>query len=456
MGNLTAAHYVYLFITIWLFVRLIKQKEIVFLSIVGILSVALIYTKNLISSVQVLCRAIIAGFEDLLPIFIGISLILALGGAIKSSGAMSAVFTGNSYLGIGPRRAFLLTGVVMMLVSFVLWPSPAVALIAAFVIPLSAKMKLNPLYIASAMNIFGHGIALSGDFFIQGVPTVVAEGAGFKTGDILPYLVPLWAIMGVTTVFTAMILMKKDRHIVPVMPVQNEPKQESRVSPFKGKLILILISVCFAADVAAMLVWDVSGDDATFFIAGTALLLTGVVSFITFDKKEAEEKITDFITSGFASAMEIFAPALVIIGFFSIGNQGFSEYILGEGAPGMIGDFVNVFVDNVKLPEFLLAFFQTVVGVIYSIDGSGFAGLTVIGEITRGYSLSEEKVKLLISLGQIVIIWVGGGTLIPWSVVPVASACGVAPRELVKKNLIPVICGLAAVTVAASIWLVIL
>lgn len=456
MGNLTAAHFVYLFITVWLFIRLIKQKEIVFLGILGILTVALIYTKNVISSVQVLCRAIIAGFEDLLPIFIGISLILALGGVIKSSGAMSTVFTGKTNLKVGPRFAFLLTGIVMMLVSFVLWPSPAVALIAAFVIPLSAKMKLNPLYIASAMNIFGHGIALSGDFFIQGVPTVVAEGAGFTTGDILLYLVPLWTLMSLTTVFVAMLLMKKDKNIVSTMPAKNVVKEERKLSTFKGRLILILTCICFAADVAAMLVWDVSGDDATFFIAGTALLLTGVISFIAFDKKEAEEKITDFITGGFTSAMEIFAPALVIIAFFSIGNQSFSEYILGEGALGMIGDFVNVFVDNVKLPEFLLAFVQTAVGVVYSIDGSGFAGLTVIGEITRGYSLSEEKVKLLISLGQIVIIWVGGGTLIPWSVVPVASACGVTPRELVKKNLVPVVCGLAAVTAAASIWLVVL
>ena len=53
--------------------------------------------------------------------------------------------------------------------------------------------------------------------------------------------------------------------------------------------------------------------------------------------------------------------------------------------------------------------------------------------------------------GQISTVWVGGGTIIPWGCVPVAAICGIKAADLAKKNLIPVVCGLAATTIAAII-----
>ncbi|MNP84264.1 hypothetical protein D3C76_1834990 [compost metagenome] len=46
-------------------------------------------------------------------------------------------------------------------------------------------------------------------------------------------------------------------------------------------------------------------------------------------------------------------------------------------------------------------------------------------------------------------IWVGGGTLIPWALIPAAAICGVSPFELARRNLKPVLLGLAAMTVTA-------
>ena len=186
------------------------------------------------------------------------------------------------------------------------------------------------------------------------------------------------------------------------------------------------------------------------------MIATCVICLICFGLKESADKTMDFVTKGFASTMKIFAPALVIIAFFSLGNESMAQAILGESAPGFIGDFVGVIVSSVRIPEGFLAFIQTIVGSIYSIDGSGFAGLTVIGEITNGYGVTAEQLKLLISLGQIVIIWVGGGTLIPWSIVPVASVCKVSPMDLAKKNLVPVLTGLIVTTLVAAVWLFIL
>ena len=67
---------------------------------------------------------------------------------------------------------------------------------------------------AVALNLFGHGAALSGDFFIQGVPAVAAESAGYTSSDLMPYLVPLWITMTVITIGMSFLLMKLDvRHM---------------------------------------------------------------------------------------------------------------------------------------------------------------------------------------------------------------------------------------------------
>ncbi|CRH78050.1 Uncharacterised protein [Chlamydia trachomatis] len=53
------------------------------------------------------------------------------------------------------------------------------------------------------------------------------------------------------------------------------------------------------------------------------------------------------------------------------------------------------------------------------------------------------------ALGQITAIWVGGGTLIPWALIPAAAICNVSPFELARRNLLPVTIGLAVTTIVA-------
>lgn len=57
-----------------------------------------------------------------------------------------------------------------MFISLFFWPSPAVALLGAVLLPVAIRAGLPALGVAMAMNLFGHGIALSGDFIIQAAP----------------------------------------------------------------------------------------------------------------------------------------------------------------------------------------------------------------------------------------------------------------------------------------------
>ena len=275
-----------------------------------------------------------------------------------------------------------------------------------------------------------------------------------QSSDIMPALVPLWAVMTGVTILMSFLMMRRDLKKHPNRKKLNAYAAKSgetvqNCSRKQKKLITALILLAFAADIAAMILLDINGDDATNLIAGTALVLTCVICLIVFRGNTCAEKLGDFLVDGFSFTVKGFAPAVIMIGFFSLGSSEFAPMILGENAPACLSETVGFLVSHVKIPGAALAFLQSAVGIIYSLDGSGFAGLTVIGSIANSYPVTTEAVKILTALGQIVIIWVGG-TIIPWSVIPVSSVCGVKPVELAKKNLVPVLTGIAAATATAA------
>ena len=99
--------------------------------------------------------------------------------------------------------AFWTIGILMMLISFFFWPSPAVALIGAVLLPVAIRAGLPALGTAIAMNLFGHGIALSGDFIIQAAPKLTADAAGIPVGEVIHASIPLVLTMGIVTTVVA-------------------------------------------------------------------------------------------------------------------------------------------------------------------------------------------------------------------------------------------------------------
>lgn len=89
-------------------------------------------------------------------------------------------------------------------------------------------------------------------------------------------------------------------------------------------------------------------------------------------------------------------------------------------------------------------------GSITGLDGSGFSGVTLAGSIAQLFGAAiSASVATLTALGQIAAIWVGGGTIIPWAIIPVAAICNVDVFELARRNFVPVIIGLFVTTIAA-------
>ena len=109
---------------------------------------------------------------------------------------------------------------------------------------------------------------------------------------------------------------------------------------------------------------------------------------------------------------------------------------------------------HAPLNKYLIAVIQMIVGALTGLDGSGFSGLPLTGSLANTFGTAlGVSVPILAVLGQITAIFVGGGTIVPWGLIPVAAICNVSPLELARKNLPPVLIGFVCAFLTACFLL---
>ena len=62
-------------------------------------------------------------------------------------------------------------------------------------------------------------------------------------------------------------------------------------------------------------------------------------------------------------------------------------------------------------------------------------------------------VATLGALGQFFAVCVGGGTIIPWAVIPAAAITGTDPIEIARRNLWPTLAGMVGVVIVTIFML---
>jgi hypothetical protein len=378
----------------------------------------------------------------------------------------------------GRQSAFFIVGSVMLIFSWFLWPSPAVALIGALLLPVALKAGLPAIWVAVSMNIFGHGVGLSSDFFIQGAPSISANAAGVSVNSIIISSVPIWGVMSVVVITVSYILFRRDMKLLdaskaaaktaPFVPAPDagvskldvareslELEKDARTSLSEDRVftpfavfVSILTPIAFVADIVLMILFEIRGGDATALVGGTALLLLCIIMIFNGNFLGNLDIIADYIREGFHFALKIFAPVVVIAAFFFLGNGEIAGKVFGEGAPNILGDVGFALSNAITIGKIPCVGIETLVALITGMDGSGFSGLPITGSVAQTFGLQAGyNVAALAALGQVVTVWVGGGTIIPWGVIPVAAICDVSAADLARKNLIPVLCGIAAAAV---------
>ncbi|ABZ85269.1 conserved hypothetical protein [Heliomicrobium modesticaldum Ice1] len=454
MVTLTTLHWIFLFYVLVVIVVMGLRRDPLIPCILGILHIGWMYTGGLGGAIQAVFNALVVAGIEFLGIIVVISLIVAMSKVLTELGADYLIMRPAAKLMVNADVAFWILGFAMLIVSWFVWPSPAVALIGGIMLPIAVRAGLPAMGAAMAMNIFGHGIALSSDYVIQGAPTITAKAAGLTSGDVVSASIPLVVVMGLVTSIIAFILVRRDiatnRAAHDKERQQYENKNQKLEITTLSYVFAFLVPLGFAADVWAMLTYDLKGGDATALVGGTAALLLAFGSVLKYGV-ESLEKITDFVRDGFMFGIKIFAPVIIIGGFFFLGKGELSQQILGKGAPGFLEDVGLALSNTVPLNKAAVAVIELAAGMIVGLDGSGFSPLPLVGSIaaTFGTALPDLKVATLAALGQIAGVWTGGGTIIPWGLIPVAAIAGVNPIELARRNFIPVISGLAVTTIVA-------
>ncbi len=464
---LTPLHWIYLTFIVFMLVLLVKRRDIGAVCIAGIFILGLLATESLSQSVSGIFQSFIYATKELIGTIFIISIIVALSRVLIVTGINELMVTPLLRFLRTPAMAFWGIGIIMMISSFFFWPSPGVALVGAVLLPVALRAGLPALGAAVAMNLFGHGIALSGDYVIQAAPKLTADAAGIPVAEVMAASVPLVVIMGAVTTAAAYWLMRRDmsRGTWNDGVVSSEGGDglggrgmaEEKIVPIPErvkKMAAVLIPILFALDVAVMFAFKLQGGDATALIGGTATLILIGVTLLAHHHRGLEQTTT-YLIAGFQFGFRIFGPVIPIAAFFYLGDAAFTELYgnaLPEGSNGIVNDLGVALANTVPLNNAVAAATLTAVGAITGLDGSGFSGISLVGSIAAMFSAAVEGgVATLTALGQVAAIWVGGGTLIPWALIPAAAICGVSPFELARRNVKPVMIGLAVTTLAAML-----
>jgi len=208
--ELIAIHWIYVLFICLIIGFMVMRRDTTLVSIVGIFLIAIVATGSLSASISSIFNSFIYAITELLPTILVISIIVAMSKVLTTTGVNDVMISPFSKLIRTPALAYWTIGILMMIISWFFWPSPAVALMGAVLLPIAIRVGLPALGVAMAMNLFGHGIALSGDFIIQGAPKLTADAAGLPVGDVISASIPLVFVMGLVTTITAFYFLKRD------------------------------------------------------------------------------------------------------------------------------------------------------------------------------------------------------------------------------------------------------
>jgi len=468
--HLTAAHWVYAFFVVIVVITMAKRRDALIPCIVGAFLVGWTVTATPLGAIETVFKSAVVATRELLDIILVISIIGGLAAALEDIGAERLMIAPARALMKSPEMAFWIVGIVMLIASYFLWPSPATALVGAVLVPAASHVKLPAISAAVAMNIFGHGIALSTDYVIQGAPSISAKAANVPVEAVMQSQIPLIITMSIVTVTASFLIARRD-----IVRAAIREKEERELEPDKSanelaatsmsngvdkvkvpsrhatiaRIAAIVVPLSYLLVVIALIAFRIRGGEATTIIGGVTLLLASVFTLLSHGA-DSFDLLTEHLIKGFSFGMKIFTPVIIMASFFYLGSPDIARQVFGDGARGLLFDLANALSNVLPINRVSVGLLETVIGGVVGLSGSGFSGLPLTGSLAGAFaSVTHLKTETIAGLGQIATVWVGGGCIIPWGVVPVAAICRISPQELAVKNFVPVIMGLLATTIVA-------
>lgn len=497
--NIEFAHWVYLLGLVVILVTMGFKKNPILPSVLFTGLVALVWTGSLVNGITAMFTGTLVAATDLFSIVLIIALITSMLVTLRTMGADTLMVKPVARLMHTGPVAFLVLGIGTYALSLFFWPTPAVPLIAAVLIPGAIAAGLRPMTTAMVIAIAGQGMALSSDYIIRVAPELSATASGGDAGEIASKAL----VLSLTTGLVALVItfVMERRHMIRFASVQE---RELAVANFAGqgqvegdsalsstgrggsglgmelgdhaatdsesptsaaRFMAILTPLSFGLLVAYMIISkasssvdDLEGGQAAAMVGGTAFVLTFIAALMQGRATRSLGIVADSVQEGFGFAIKIMSIVFPIAGFFFLGNPAFSAQIMGVGddaeAPGFLFDLVKAAQPYVPDSPVFLIIGVLLAGMVGGLDGAGFSVLPLTGSLAGAFGgANGVDVETLAAVGQMGAIWVGGGVLAAWSsVVAVAAFSKVDPVLLTRRCVVPVFSGLAAAVVIAALF----
>lgn len=451
---MTVAHWLYVVGILAVVITMLFRRNVVIPCMIFTLIIGWLFKGSFIGGVLTVFNSSLIAAQDLFSIFLIIALMVMMLKSISITGSDELMVKPLKRFMISPAVSYLILIVATYAISLFFWPTPAVPLIGALLVPVAIKAGLPPMLGAMALALAGQGMALSGDVIIQGAPGLTAKAAGIPVALATSYGGILSVVTGVIAIVLGYLMNRSEiknsssRDISSTLEEEVEKEDKVLKGAEYAKTLVILVAVAMVLVVIAMSVFQLKGGDASALLGGTAVLITIIASMLV-HKSEGFDKICDYIADGFVFAFKVMGPIIPIAGFFYLGNPETAAKIMGQGAPGYLFDIGKILAASIPAKGFLSAFGILLVGMIAGLDGSGFVGLPMTGTLAGAMAGGNAHVAAALgAIGQMGSVWSGGGTIVAWSsLVAVAGIVGVPVMDLVRKNFIPVIIGLIASTI---------
>ncbi len=507
---LTGAHWMYLLGVVAIIVTMILRANVVVPAILSTFLVALAWSGSVISALESVFNGSLTAAKELFNIFLVIALMTSLLNALKALRSDIRMVEPFRRIMVNGHVAYVVLAAITYFISLFFWPTPAVPLVGAILLPAAILAGLPAMGAAVAIAIAGQGMALSSDYVIRVAPGISAKAAGAAVpmNVVADRALALSLITGVIALVLGYFAVRRAiaapsaRHLerweagatlteqlgtvadkvgsfdkevlagaAPHAPLTSDKAVSAELHalpPAKerwSKLFAVLTPLAFAAIVAAMILPkfvagmpEIKGGDAAALVGGAATVLL-IFATLAGEGRRFLDVTADHIIDGFVFAFKAMGAVLPIAGFFFIGGADTAGSILalapGAKPPGLLFELIQAAQTWIPHNHFFVAFGVLLVGMITGVDGSGFAGLPLTGALSGALAPTVGiDAATLCAVGQMGAVWTGGGTLIAWSsLIAVTGFARVPVLDAVRVLFWPVILGLAVSTVAAVlIW----
>lgn len=196
-----AAHWVYLSGIVLIIAVMIARKNVVIPAIAATFLTAWTFTGSFVKGLESIFNASLTSASELFNIFLIIALVTALLGALRALGADRRMVEPFRLVMRSGHSAFWVLAFVTYAISLFFWPTPAVPLMGAILLPAAIAAGLPPIAAALAIAVAGQGMALSSDYVIQVAPGLSAKAANVGTDAVAGKAMVLSLITGGVALF---------------------------------------------------------------------------------------------------------------------------------------------------------------------------------------------------------------------------------------------------------------